>query len=112
MTPEYPCLPPKVGEEWGNGSDNVHGLMAGPNPHKLYSFAELRAVYGPLWVRCDVCRRFRALRMTATIRERDYRTTRFTCTRCGSRGYCAIDRPTSQHGMEDYVEDTPSGSPL
>ena len=87
--------------------------MAGPNPYKLYSFAELRAVYGPLWVRCDSCRRFRSLRLTPALRERDYRTTRFTCTRCGRPGYCALDRPNSEPGREDYAQDDPTPlSPL
>jgi len=86
--------------------------MAGPNPHILFSFAELRAIYGPLWVRCDACRRFRGLRMTREIRDLDWRRTRFKCTRCGGQGYCAIERPNATKGMEDYVEDRPSPSPL
>jgi hypothetical protein len=43
--------------------------LAGPNPYKIHSFAELRRVLGPLWVRCDTCRRFRSLRVTRAIRE-------------------------------------------
>ena len=86
--------------------------MAGRNPHKLYSFAELRAVFGPLWVRCDSCRRFRALRLTPALRDLDWRKTRFKCTRCGAPGYCAIDRPTSDPGRHDYVEDKGPLSPL
>lgn len=38
-------------------------FMVGPSPYKRYSFAELRAFMGPLWVRCDSCRRFRSLRI-------------------------------------------------
>ena len=86
--------------------------MAGPNPHKLFSFAELRAIYGPLWVRCDTCRRFRGLRLTPKIRDRDWRFTRFSCTRCGGAGYCALDRPNSEPGREDYVEDASPKSPV
>ena len=78
--------------------------MAGPNLHKLFSFAELRSVFGPLWVRCDRCRRFRSLRLTNGIRDLDWRMTRFKCVRCGGPGYCAIDRPNTQSGMEDYAD--------
>ena len=56
-------------------------------------------------MRCDSCRRFRALRITRALRERDYRTTRFTCRRCGRQGHCTLDRPDREKGMEDYVLD-------
>lgn len=79
--------------------------MVGPNPYKLHSFAELRAVMGPLWVRCDSCRRFRHLRVTRALRDRDYRTTRFKCERCGGQGWVDLDRPDQQKGMEDYFYD-------
>ena len=78
--------------------------MAGPNPYKLHSFAELRALFGPLWVRCDSCRRFRALRVTKAIRNLDWRMSRFKCARCGGPGYCTIDRPDTERGLEDYEE--------
>ncbi len=52
--------------------------------------------------RCDGCRRFRWLRVTRTLRDRDFRTTRFTCERCGKRGICTLDRPDKEKGMEDY----------
>ncbi len=80
--------------------------MAGPSPHKLHSFAELRAMFGPLWLRCDSCRRFRRLAVPAEIRDRDWRLTRFKCGRCGGAGYCAIDRPDQEPGMQDYEEET------
>ena len=80
-------------------------FMVGPSPYKRYSFAELRAVIGPLWVRCDSCRRFRSLRITRALRDRDYRTTRFTCRRCGRQGHCTLDRPDQEKGMEDYALD-------
>jgi hypothetical protein len=77
--------------------------VAGPNPYKLHSFAELRAVFGPLWVRCDSCRRFRRLQVTRRLRDRDHRYTRFRCTRCGGPGWVALERPDTEAGMENYV---------
>ena len=53
---------------------------------RFHSFAELRVVFGPLWVRCDRCRRFRSLRLTNDIRDLDWRMTRFKCGRCGGPG--------------------------
>jgi hypothetical protein len=100
-----------AGEAWGSvramfasDSATVRRVMAGPNPHKLYSFAELRAVFGPLWVRCDHCRRFRSLRITSEIRDLNWRLTRFKCGRCGGPGYCTIERPNKEPGMEDYED--------
>lgn len=76
--------------------------MVGPNPHRLFSFAELRAfARGPLWVRCDRCRRFKRLH-SRPIADRDWRTTRFKCTACGGPGYVAIERPDTEQGREDY----------
>jgi hypothetical protein len=80
-------------------------VLVGPNPYKLYSFAEVRAVLGPLWIRCDRCRRFPGLRITRALRDRDYRHTRFTCRRCGGPGCCTSDRPDCERDMEDYVLD-------
>ena len=62
--------------------------LAGSNPYKLHSFGELRRVLGPLWVRCDTCRRFRRLRVTRALRDRDHRRTRFRCQRCSRLGVC------------------------
>jgi hypothetical protein len=79
--------------------------VAGPNPHKLHSFAELRAMFGPLWVRCDRCRRFRQLRVTRALRDRDHRHTRFRCRHCGGQGWVALERPNTEPGMENYADD-------
>jgi transposase-like protein len=86
--------------------------VVGPNPYKLHTFAELRAVLGPLWVRCDSCRRFRGLRITKALRDRDYRFTRFKCQRCGHQGACTDERPDRQKGMEDYVYDRGPAHPI
>ena len=79
--------------------------MAGPNPYKLHSFGELRAVFGPLWVRCDACRRFRRLRVTLALRDRDHRYQRFRCSRCSGPGWVALERPDIEPKMQDYLED-------
>ena len=79
--------------------------MAGPNPYKLHSFGELRAVFGPLWVRCDACRRFRHLRVTLALRDRDHRYQRFRCSRCDGPGWVALERPDTEREMQDYLED-------
>lgn len=77
--------------------------MVGPNPFKVGSFAELKHfARGPLWVRCDSCRRFRRLLVTPEMRDRLVNATRFKCSSCGGPGTVAIDRPDQERGMEDY----------
>jgi hypothetical protein len=44
--------------------------MVGPFPGVPYSFGALRQTYGPLYVRCDVCRRYARLYL-AEIRDTD-----------------------------------------
>jgi hypothetical protein len=51
-------------------------LRHGPFPGVPYSFGALRQTYGPLFVRCDVCRRYARLYL-AEIRDTDYRTKTF-----------------------------------
>ena len=52
--------------------------MVGPFPGVPYSFGALRQTYGPLFVRCDVCRRYARLYL-AKIRDTDYRTKTSSC---------------------------------
>ena len=40
--------------------------MVGPFTGVPYSFGELRQTFGPLFVRCDVCRRYH-LRLAASL---------------------------------------------
>jgi len=47
--------------------------MVGPFPGVPYSFGALRQTFGPLFVRCDVCRRYARLYL-ADIRDTDYRS--------------------------------------
>ena len=57
--------------------------MVGPYRGVPYSFGVLRQTFGPLFVRCDVCRRYARLYL-ADIRDTDYRTKTFSCCRCGT----------------------------
>ena len=75
--------------------------MVGPFPSVPYSFGALRETFGPLFVRCDVCRRYARLYL-AEIRDTDYRTKTFSCCRCGANGALAITEPNTEIGMTDY----------
>jgi hypothetical protein len=78
--------------------------MVGPFPGFPYSFGALRQTFGPLFVRCDVCRRYARLYL-ADIRDTDYRTKTFSCSRCGADGALAITEPNTETGMTDYQLD-------
>src|ERR1700737_55625 len=83
--------------------------MVGPFPGVPYSFGALRQTYGPLFVRCDVCRRYARLYL-AEIRDTDYRTKTFSCCRCGTDGALAITEPNTETGMTDYRFDQVEGA--
>lgn len=40
------------------------------------------------------------------------RKTRYTCARCVRQGYCPVDRPDLEKGMEDHVFERASASPI
>ena len=82
--------------------------MVGPFPGVRYSFGALRKTYGPLFVRCDVCRRYARLYL-AEIRDTNYRTKTFSCCRCGTDGALAITEPSTETGMTDYLLDQVQG---
>jgi hypothetical protein len=75
--------------------------MVGPFRGVPYSFGALRKVFGPLWVRCDVCRRYARLHI-GELRDVDYRTKTFSCSICGADGAMALEEPCKDTGMEDY----------
>jgi hypothetical protein len=77
-------------------------------PGVPYSFGALRQTYGPLFVRCDICRRYARLYL-AEIRDIDYRTKTFSCCRCGADGALAITEPNTETGMTDYQLDQVEG---
>lgn len=84
--------------------------MGDAPPPQLFSFGALRKTFGPLFVRCDVFRRHVQLAL-GTLRDLDYRTETFSCSRCGAAGSLAIMDPTTEAGMEDYRLD-PVGDPV
>jgi hypothetical protein len=82
--------------------------MVGPWPHRAFTFRALSKTYGPMWLRCDVCRRYARLYL-AEIRDTDYRTKTFSCCRCGADGALAITEPKTETGMTDYQLDQVEG---
>ena len=70
-------------------------------PHKPFTFRALRKTFGAMWVRCDVCRRYATLRLTGLL-DVDYRTKRFSCSRCGSEAWVCLVEPVKELGMHDY----------
>src|ERR1700741_2251301 len=75
--------------------------MTGPWPHKPFTFRALQKTFGPMWVRCDICRRYAPLRLTGLL-DVDYRTKRFSCSRCGSEAWVCVVEPVKERGMGDY----------
>ena len=75
--------------------------MTGPWPYKPYTFRALQETYGPMWVRCDLCRRYAHLRLTGLL-DVDYGTKRFSCSRCGSEAWVCLVEPVKELGMHDY----------
>ena len=76
--------------------------MVGPFRGVPYSFGALRQFFGPLWVRCDVCRRYARLNLRE-LRDVDYRTKTFSCSICGSAGAMALDETHKDTWMKDYA---------
>jgi hypothetical protein len=66
-----------------------------------YSFGALRKTFGPIYLRCDVCRRYAHLYL-AELREVDYRTRSFSCSVCGAVAALTVTDPTTETGMGDY----------
>lgn len=80
--------------------------MVGRNPYKLFSFTELGACIGPIYARCDSCRRY--VRIPASrppFGDRDHRRTTLSCSGCGADGVVTTTEPSTEHGMEDYRQE-------
>jgi hypothetical protein len=72
-------------------------------PGKPFSFGALRKTFGPLYLRCDICRRFALLQLGAHgLRDVDYRTKRFSCSVCGDEAWLTVTDPRTERGMGDY----------
>jgi hypothetical protein len=84
--------------------------VAGPPSALPNSFAELQETFGPLYVRCDVCRRHVRLELGG-LRDLDYRSKTFSCSVCGGPGSLAIINPSAEPGMQDYRLDPVADPP-
>lgn len=67
--------------------------MVGPWPFKPYTFRALARTLGLLLVRCDVCRRYARLQIGPELRDVDYHTKTFSCSRCGADAYLCVVEP-------------------
>ena len=75
--------------------------MVGPWPHRAYTFRALSKTYGPIRLRCDVCRRYARLNL-ASLYDVDSQTKTFTCSQCGAEAYFCVIEPIKDRGMGDY----------
>ena len=75
--------------------------MVGPWPHRPFTFRALARTYGPMWLRCDVCRRYARLKL-AGLQDVDSRTKTFSCSQCGGEARFCVVEPIRERGMEDY----------
>ena len=82
--------------------------MAGPNPYKLHSFRELRAVMGRAYVVCRPCRRF--VGVGGWLDGLDTRSVAFSCTVCGRPGELTIEDPAKE-GLQHDLRANPARHP-
>jgi len=82
--------------------------VAGPNPHELHSFRELRAVMGRVFVVCDPCRRF--VGVGAWLDGLDSRAVTFSCSVCGRPGKLTFDDP-GKAGLQHDLRANPARHP-
>jgi hypothetical protein len=75
--------------------------MIGPSPYRAFTFRSLSKTNGPMWLRCDICRRYGRLKL-AGLHDVYYRTKTFSCSVCGSEAYFCLVEPTKEFGMHDY----------
>ena len=75
--------------------------MTSPWPHKPFTFRALAKTFGPMWLRCDVCRRYARFRMSTAWPSRLSHKS-FSCSQCGSEAYLAVIEPIKEAGMQDY----------
>ena len=75
--------------------------MAGPNPYRVHSFRELRAVMGRVYATCEPGRRF--VGIGSWLDDRDTRTTTFSCFVCGGAGELVFEDPGKRGLQHDPV---------
>jgi hypothetical protein len=73
--------------------------LAGPNPHALHSFRELRAVMGRVFVVCEPCRRY--VGVGPWLDGLDSRVVTFSCSVCGRPGTVTFDDPAKAGHQHD-----------
>jgi hypothetical protein len=76
--------------------------MVGAWPFRPYTFRALTKTFRPLWVRCDVCRRYARLPAAGELLEVDYRSKTFSCSVCGGPPWLCVVEPITETGMADY----------
>lgn len=76
-------------------------MAAAPWRDKPFTFRALRKTYGPLFVRCDVCRRYAPLPLTGIL-DADYRRVTFSCSRCGAQAWMVVVDPSTEAGTADF----------
>ena len=74
--------------------------MVGPWLDRPYTFRALRKTFGPLWLRCDVCRRYVPLKIGG-LQNVDYRTKTFSARIVAPRPIAVIE-PIKETSMHDY----------
>jgi hypothetical protein len=84
--------------------------VARPRTDLPRTFAEVEEEFGPLYVRCDPCRRHVRLEL-GDLRDIDYRRKTFSCSVCGDAGRLTIGDPTTERGTQDYRLDSVAGPP-
>ena len=75
--------------------------MTAPWPFKPFTFRALQKTFGPMWVRCDTCRRYATLPLTGLL-DADYRTKRFGCFCCGAEAWVCVVEAVKETDMHDY----------
>jgi hypothetical protein len=83
--------------------------LVGPNPHRLHSFGEMRAIVGRAWLVCQPCQRY-ALVPSHALKDRNTRTTTFSCSVCGGAGKLVTEDPHKE-GLQPDPQPRPLHHP-
>ena len=75
--------------------------MVGLWPSKPYTFRALWKTFGPMWLRCDLCRRYARLKLAGLL-DVDSRSKTFSCSTCGGEAWLCLIEPIKELDMTDY----------
>jgi hypothetical protein len=89
----------------------VASMPARRCPYTPGTFRAVQWADGPIYVRCDACRRYVQLAMTADLAERQIARTTFSCCECGAAGHLTGDDP-ARRGYRLDPRDHPRRHPL